>query len=250
MFLTINKKTIIVILAVLVVVVAISVPIGLTSTNATNRRMIPIYSVETLDNKVALTFDAAWGSDKTRGIMDELEKYGFKGTFFLTGFWVDANTELVKEIHARGHQVANHSENHKHLKNLSKEDIINEITLVNGKLEAITGEKATAFRAPFGEYDNRLITALNSENMACIQWDIDSLDWKGISGKEIVNRVQSKIKQGSIVLFHNNSDHVLDALPIVLLALKNKNLTSVRIDELIYKDNYVINNDGKQIKKS
>ncbi len=250
MFLVCKKKTLIICTVVLLVACIVSV---LTLANVETVfavREVPIYSVETLESKIALTFDAAWGADKTRSIMDVLERNGYKGTFFLTGFWIDANEDLVKEIHSRGHQIANHSENHKHLKELSEEQLNKEIDLVSEKIERLIGEKATCYRAPFGEYDNRLLNVLKAKGMQCIQWSIDSLDWKGISGAEIAKRVQDKLNNGDIVLFHNNSDHILDALPLIMLALKNKNLTSVRVDELIYKENYTVNNQGKQIKNS
>ncbi len=250
MFLVCKNKTLIICVVVLLIVCGIF-GVALAGVQQVFAEWeVPIYSVETVDNKVALTFDAAWGSDKTRLIMDILEQNGYKGTFFLTGFWIDANATLVQEIYARGHQIANHSENHKHLKELSVTSMTEEIDVVNEKIENLIGEKATCYRAPFGEYDNKLLNVLKNKNMQCIQWSIDSLDWKGISGSEICKRVQNKLQRGDIVLFHNNSEHILDALPLIMLSLKNKNLTAVRVDELIYKENFIINNQGKQIKNS
>ena len=250
MFLVVKKKVVYLIGAILLVIIVGSVAMGMSSKaiETASKRLIPIYSVDNVEGKVALTFDAAWGSDKTRRIMDLLEANGYKGTFFLTGFWIDENDELTKEIFNRGHLIGNHSENHKHLSELKKDVLKDEIDSVSTKVERITGQTTKYFRAPFGEYDNRLISMLNERNTYCIQWSIDSLDWKGISGKEISDRVVSQVKSGDIILFHNNSDHVLDALPLIILALKNKNLTAVRVDELIYKDNYYIDNSGKQIR--
>ena len=93
-----------------------------------------------------------------------------------------------------------------------------------------------------------MIEATENRGVQCIQWSIDSLDWKGISGGEIAERVVNNVEPGDIVLFHNNSDHILDALPLILLAIKNKGLKAVRMDQLVYKDNYAINAQGKQIK--
>lgn len=249
MFLVLNKKRVIaVVLIIVLLIIGAGIGIGINETSAQNRP-VPIYSVDCNENKVALTFDCAWGADKTRGIMDLIEGAGYKCTFFITGFWLDANQELVKEIHTRGHQIANHSENHPHLSKVDKETLEKEINSVNDKIKALTGENVTCFRAPFGEYDNRLLETLNSKNMLCIQWSIDSLDWKGISGKEITERVANRLKSGDIVLFHNNSDHILEALPLILASVKNKDLESVRVDELVYFENYKIDAEGKQIKK-
>lgn len=251
MFLVVKKKWLIALVCALLVVMIVAITTGVSVTSAVaTKRLIPVYSVERIDNKVALTFDCAWGADKTKLIMDEIEKNGYKCTFFVTGFWVDANKDLVKEINERGHQVANHSENHLHLGKANTQTIATEIDTTSNKIKEIVGTSPLYFRAPFGEYDNGLINALNERQTQCIQWSIDSLDWKGLTGKEIADRVSSKIKSGDIVLFHNNSEHILDALPLIMLTLKNKGLSAVRVDELVYKDNFVINGEGKQIKNS
>ena len=252
MFLVINRNKLIALAIVLILSLLVCVALGVTATTTDvfERRLIPIYSVETDNNKVALTFDCAWGSEKTRAIMDMVEQAGYKCTFFMTGFWINENQELVKEIHSRGHQLANHSENHPHLSKESAEVLMREIDGVNDKIEALTGIKPTCFRAPFGEYDNKMIKSLEERDMLCIQWSIDSLDWKGITGKEIAERVIKRLQRGDIVLFHNNSEHVLDALPLVLSVVKNKGLSAVRVDELVYFEGYTINSEGKQIKNS
>lgn len=251
MFLVVKKKWLIALVCALLVVMIVAITTGVSVTSAVaTKRLIPVYSVERSDNKVALTFDCAWGADKTKLIMDEIEKNGYKCTFFVTGFWVDANKDLVKEINERGHQVANHSENHLHLGEANTQTIATEIDSTSNKIKEIVGTSPLYFRAPFGEYDNGLINALNERQTQCIQWSIDSLDWKGLTGKEIADRVSSIIKSGDIVLFHNNSEHILDALPLIMLTLKNKGLSAVRVDELVYKDNFVINGEGKQIKNS
>lgn len=248
-----KKRTLFTFIIVLIIAAVTLVSLafsGVIGASAKEKRLIPIYSVAVDDGRIALTFDCAWGSTKTRRIMDEVEKYGYKCTFFATGFWIDENQELVKEIFSRGHQIGNHSENHPHLSKVDAETLGKEIDLVSAKIEALTGEKTTCFRAPFGEYDNRLMSALKERNTHCIQWSIDSLDWKGIGGKEITERVVNRLKSGDIVLFHNDSDHVLDALPFVLVAVKNKGLNAVRVDELIYFEDYTVDGQGKQIKNA
>lgn len=246
-----RNKLIVIIIALVMIAISVSIfSVYAIETDALAKRLVPIYSVETTENKVALTFDCAWGADKTRSIMDAIENAGYKCTFFVTGFWVDANGELVKEIVSRGHQIGNHSDNHPHMGKASDQTVRSEIDNVNSKIEALVGEKPSCFRAPFGEYDNKLLNTLSTRNMLCIQWSIDSLDWKGITGSEIAKRVINRLKSGDIVLFHNNSDHILDALPLVLSAIKNKGLNAVRVDELVYFANYVINAEGKQIKNS
>lgn len=249
MFLVLKKSKIIIaliLISVIVTGVVLTVEgIEVVAANAA-KKQIPIYAVETEERSVALSFDAAWGGDKTNGILDLLDTYQVKATFFLVGFWIDKYPELVKEISDRGHLIGNHSTNHPHFNKLSCQEMELEIVTTNNKISKIIDKEVKYFRAPFGEYNNELISILSENSMQCIQWDVDSLDWKGISGSEIAERILSKVKSGSIILCHNNSDYILEALPLILLGLKNKGLLSVRMDELVFESNYYIDNNGIQ----
>lgn len=86
--------------------------------------------------------------------------------------------------------------------------------------------------------------------MQCIQWSVDSLDWKGLSGSQITERVIANIEPGSIVLMHNAGDHIVEALPLILLSVQNKGMTAVRLDELVYSENYTVDSRGIQIKNT
>lgn len=252
MFLVLKKSKIIIaiVLIVIVVVAVILTAEGVQAVAANaEKKMLPIYAVNTALKSVALSFDAAWGGDKTANILDILDTYEVKATFFLVGFWIDKYPDLVKEITKRGHLIANHSTNHPHFNKLSAKEMRVEIESVNSKLAEIIGERPQYFRAPYGEYNNTLLSTLNELDMQCIQWDVDSLDWKGISAKDIAQRILSKVKGGSIILCHNNSDYIVEALPLVLLGLKSKGLTAVRMDELVLKENYYIDNNGIQHSK-
>lgn len=251
MFVVVKRSKIVlaVILIAVLVLAAVLTYGGLTlaePANAKDKRL-PVYGVARTDNRVGLTFDAAWGSDKTAKILDLLDQYNARATFFLTGFWVEDNEELTREIALRGHVVGNHSENHPHMNALSSTEKLLEIEEVERRIESITGEKPRYFRAPFGEYDDSLIDLLDKKGVRCVQWTVDSLDWKGLSGGQIAERILSKVKSGDIILCHNNSDHILDALPMVLLGLQNKGLRSVGMDELIYEKDYRIDHSGIQI---
>ncbi|MDR0854737.1 MAG: polysaccharide deacetylase family protein [Christensenellaceae bacterium] len=248
MFIVLRKKTILTAIAViLLVAVSLSVVIGLGAREAKTERKLPVYAVESGQNAVALTFDASWGAERTSLIMDVLEKYEVKGTFFLTGIWIDAYPDKVKEIAARGHEIQNHSLNHLNMSKLSVTEQIKEIETVNQKIEALTGKKPLYFRPPFGDYDNTLIATVRSLGMQSVQWDIDSLDWKKLSGGQIADRV-SKARDGSVILCHNNSEHIVEALPLILEGLKNKKLKPVTVSELIAVDNYNIDSSGLQLR--
>ncbi len=250
MFVSCKRSTIVI--AVMLVVVMITCAVVFFELDATlataSTRRIPVYNVDRTDNLVALTFDAAWGADKTSKIMDILDQHGVKGTFFLVGFWIDKYEDVVREIDSRGYLIGNHSAHHPHLGSLTSAKVTEELDAVNKKITAITGKEVCYFRAPFGEYNDTVVDVATSLNMQTVQWDVDSLDWKGLSGEEIATRVLARVKSGSIILMHNNSDHVLDALPLILKGLEEKGLMPTTLDQLIYKSDYYIDNNGTQIK--
>ena len=246
-FLIITKKHIMLGIAAVLAVTGITV--GSMSAFANNDRKLPIYCVETDKKQIAISFDAAWGNDDTQTLIDILKEYDVPATFFVVGSWVDKYPESVKALSDAGHQIQNHSNTHPHMPQLSKEQMCDEIESCNKKIEAITGVCPTLHRPPYGDYDNALIETLASLNMSTIQWDVDSLDWKDTATPDsICKRVTSKVKNGSIVLFHNDADHTPEALPTILKCLKDEGYEFVFISDLILKENYEIKHDGTQCK--
>ncbi|KGG79874.1 deacetylase [Caloranaerobacter azorensis H53214] len=213
------------------------------------KKELPIYSVDTDEKKIAISFDAAWGDQYTKQILDILDKYNVKTTFFLVGFWVDRYPDMVKEIVKRGHEIGNHSTNHPHMTKLSQEQIIKELKETEDKIKKITGQKTILFRPPFGDYNDKLIRTCKNNGYYVIQWDVDSLDWKELGVEPVVDRVLRNVKKGSIVLFHNNAKYVTKYLPIIIEKLQAKGYKIVPVSELIYKENYYIDNTGRQIKR-
>ncbi len=212
-------------------------------------RRLPIYGVKTDENKISISFDAAWGADKTSEIMDICDSYGIKATFFLVGFWVEKYPEKVKEIYNRGFEIGIHSNTHPDMTKLSKTQIREELSTNMQMIQQITGETPKLFRPPYGYYNNNLLEVCDELKLSCIEWSVDSLDWKGLSASQLSARVVGKAKAGDIVLFHNNSDHITTGLKMVLESFKYKKLEVVPIGQLIYYSDFTINSQGIQIKK-
>lgn len=141
-------------------------------------RKLPIYSVATTEKKIAISFDAAWGDDHTKPILDILDQYKVKTTFFLVEFWAKKFPEDVKMIHDRGHEIGNHSSTHPDMANLSAEEITKELMGAEENIKAITGEKPTVFRPPFGSYNNNLMETCEKNGYQVIQWSVETLDLK------------------------------------------------------------------------
>jgi polysaccharide deacetylase family sporulation protein PdaB len=219
---------------------------GMLSVFMNNDRKLPIYCVDVPEKKIAISFDAAWGADKTEEILKILKEHNIKTTFFLVGFWVDNFPDMVKKISDEGHEVANHSARHPKMSTLSKEQIIKELNSTSEKIEAITGKPTTLLRPPFGDYNNNLIETAQELGYQVIQWDVDSLDYKDYGTQAIVDKVLKKVGNGSIVLFHNNATYTPEALPIILDELQKQGYSIVPISELIHKENYYIDHTGRQ----
>lgn len=216
----------------------------------TSNQKLPIYSVDCKDNNIALTFDISWGLNNTMSILEVLDKYNVKATFFIVGAWIDSdeeNVNIVKEIDRRGHEIGNHSNMHPDFTKVSKEKIIKEIEITDAKIRKITNKECKLFRCPSGAYNENVIETVESTDHYCIQWDVDSIDWKSQGADLEYNRVIKNVKPGSILLFHNDAKYTPSNLPRIIENLKSRDYEFVKVSDLIYKDNYYIDNDGKQI---
>lgn len=207
---------------------------------------IPIYSVETKEKKLAITFDAAWGDQYTDDILSILQKNNVKATFFLVGSWTDKYGDKVKKIKSMGHEIGNHSSTHPHFTQLDTQKIKDEIFSTSDKIKNITGESTKLFRPPFGDYNSNVVRTIRETGHFCVQWDVDSLDWTNPGEDFIYERIMGSIGNGSIILFHNNAEQTPKVLDKLIKDIKKQGYEFVTISELIYKDNYFIDHTGKQ----
>ena len=210
-------------------------------------RLLPIYSVETPERKIAVTFNCAWDAADIPDILAALEKYDAKATFFLVGSWAEQNPDAVEMIAKAGHEIGTHSNTHPDMAAISKEKIIEELSRSCERIAAAGGGTPKLFRAPSGSYNNTLIETAAEEGFTTIQWDVDSRDWKKPDPAEMVTKVTENVQCGSIVLFHSGAEPTPAALPQILDILSQQGYEFVTVSELIYKENYTINNDGRQI---
>ncbi len=253
-FLVLKSKFIKLFLVISIVIVLLVISIdGISSAQVFfgyPLKKVPVYYVQTEEKKIAITFDAAWGGDKTEKIIAILNEYEVKATFFLVGFWVEAYGDLVSKIVENGFEIGTHSNSHHDFTKLDKESMRTDLQTSIDLIKAKNGGKEVEFfRPPYGAYNNTLIELCEEMKIIPIQWNIDSLDWKGISAESIVNRITPNAKNGSIVLCHNNSDHILEALPMLLSQLKQMNYQVTTVGDIVLRTDYTIDRTGKQIPK-
>lgn len=215
-------------------------------------RKLPIYCVETDEKKVAISFDAAWGADDTDELLRILKENDVKTTFFMCGYWVDDYPEEVKKIYADGHDLGNHSATHPHMSQLSKQQIKDELAKTGEKVKNLTGYEMDLFRPPFGEYNNNVIEAAEESGYYTVQWDVDSLDWKNLGAEHEINQVlnHKHLGNGSIILFHNDAKFTPKALDTIIKGLKDKGFEIVPVSEIIIREDFHMDHEGRQMKNN
>lgn len=211
-------------------------------------KKLPIYSVKTDEKKVALTINCAWNADDIDLILETLEKENIKVTFFVVGTWAEKYKEEVKKIADAGHEIGNHSDTHPHVSNLSKEKNIEQIQKCSTKVKQITGKETNLYRGPYGEYNDVVIEAAEELGHKTIQWSIDTLDYNSLTGEQMIDRINSKLTNGSIILMHNGTENTALSLEMIIKNIKEKGYEIVPVSELIYDNNYNIDSTGMQSK--
>ena len=210
-------------------------------------RELPVYGVGRSDDRIALTIDAAWDADKTPFILDTLDKYGVKATFFLCGVWVKQYPEYVKEIAKRGHEIGNHSLTHPHMNRMDSITIQKELSDLDDMLQELTGKRSTLFRAPFGEYNDTVIKAAHEAGYEVIQWSRDTVDWKkDRSAQTILDGVLKKLQSGDIILCHNNGYKIETYLPVLIETAQQKGFSFVTVSELLLSGETSVDSNGIQ----
>lgn len=251
-FLQLNNKTskkVLLVLILLFISSIVSIGVNYKSKGVFKflSKELPIYNVDTKDKKIALTFDVSWGDDNTPMILDILDKYNVKATFFLVGAWIDGNETVVKDMVKRGNELGNHTNKHPNMNKISKEKLVEEIMTCDAKILSITGTSTKLFRFPEGTYNDNSVKTVEATGHYSIQWDVDSIDWKENGANIEYNRVVKKVKSGSILLFHNNAKYTPENLPRIIEKLQGEGYEFVKVSDLIYKDNYYLDASGKQI---
>ena len=256
MFFVINRDKIYAYcVSILTVILLFCVANVMTSKNGDNvvmtssgNKELPIYSVETNEKKVSLTINSAWNDSDIDKILEVLKENDVKVTFFMVGNWVEKYPKAARKIKEAGHEIGSHSYSHPHVNNLSYEENQKEISKSVDVIKKITGYDVKLYRPPYGEYNNTVINVANEMKYVPIQWSLDTLDYTNITGEEMWKRLDGKVKSGDIILMHNGTKHTANSLDMIIKNIKKEGYKIVPVSELIYKDNYIIDINGRQKK--
>ena len=186
----------------------------------------------TTGNKViALTFDDGPGP-YTAHLLDILDQYGAKATFFLIGSKVSGQSSVVRSIQARGHQLGNHSWSHPELPKLSVDQIAGEIDRTNEAIRQATGVKPSILRPPYGAVNGVVLEQLRLRNMSSILWSVDTRDWADRNSQIVCSRAVAGARPGAVILMHDIHQTSVNAVPCILSSLKQQGYSFVTIQRL------------------
>ena len=211
-----------------------------SKTTADTSTVITAGIVNHTTKQIALTFDAGWLYENTEALLNLLDKYNVKATFFVRGLWAKEHPDLATEIVNRGHDLENHSLTHGHMNAMTDAEVQNEIRQTTDIIRETTGFLPQLFRPPYGEYDKRILGILKEEGYPyTILWTVDSYDWaEEMNGVKItkdylVKRVLSKASDNGIILMHVGGYETINALPEIITGLRLKGYELVKVNDML-----------------
>ena len=192
----------------------------------------PIYRGHPDKPMVSFIINVAWGNEYLPEMLATLKKHQVKASFFLEGRWVKNNPELAKMIVSAGHEVGNHSYTHPDMKRISAAQTRDQLLKTNEVIEAATGKKSIWFAPPSGSYRDETVTIAAEFKMKTVMWTVDTIDWQKPSPNQLINRVISKISNGSMVLMHP-TESTAKSLDTLITRIEEKGLKLGTVSELM-----------------
>ena len=195
---------------------------------------------------IAITYDDG-PSQYTAELLDGLKARGAKATFFVVGYQAQARPSIVQREWMEGHQVANHTWDHPQLTKQSAAGVQSQLSRTDAMLDRAIGfDQNYMLRPPYGDYSNDVVLTARGMGYEVIQWSVDSLDWKNLGVQPMTDRATKSVQSGDIILFHNDSQYILDALPTILKSYREQGFTVVPVSQLLLPGETTIDAQGRQ----
>jgi peptidoglycan-N-acetylglucosamine deacetylase len=198
----------------------------------------PIYRGHPDKPMVSFIINVAWGNEYISDMLATLKKHNVSASFFLEGNWVKKNPELAKMIVSAGHEVGNHSYSHPDMAKLTAAQAREQMVKTNEIIEAVTEKKVEWFGPPSGSYRDETVKIASELNMKTVLWTVDTVDWKKPTPDVLINRVISKIDNGSMVLMHP-TDSTAKSLDRLITLIKQKNLKIGTVSQLMNEERII-----------
>ena len=230
-----KKKLLIANVAALTVIAVVLTVLALNGTGAVIEVAgnAAVYRGDPENDGVTLMFNVYWGEEYIPDILDILDAYGVKTTFFIGGSWAAKNMGLVKEISERGHEIGSHGYNHKDAENLNYDRNIDEMVPAERLLEQITGKEISLFAPPSGSVGDKMFEAAKDLGYTVVMWSRDTVDWRDKNPDLVYKRATQDTQSGELILMHP-TEHTLKALEKILIYYKNSGLKPMPAGENIF----------------
>lgn len=207
--------------------------INYSQTTATyGENLSAIYQGNTDSNKVSFMINVYWGSEYIPSMLEALDDYNVKTTFFVGGMWVEKEPELFKQIYDNGHEIANHGYYHRDQDKLNYSDNYSEINDCHEIVKSQIGVSMNLFAPPSGAYNNATLMSANDLGYKTIMWTRDTIDWRDHDTDIIYNRAIKNIKGGDLILMHP-TQNTMEALPKILEYCKTHNIIATTVSDVL-----------------
>ena len=181
---------------------------------------------------IALTFDDGPGP-YTEKLLDILDRYDAKATFFLIGSKVSARANTLRRMQSRGHQLGNHSWSHPELNKVSAEQLASEIDQTNNVIKQAVGTKPNIIRPPYGAFNRAVLDQFRQRGMSAVVWSVDTRDWADRNSEIVCSRAVAGARNGAVILMHDIHQTSVNAVPCILDSLKQQGYSFVTVQNLI-----------------
>ena len=250
-FITVKMRNIVFTVAALTVLCVLVVSVSGTNASGVwlgkTPRKMPIHSVDLEEKLVALTFDAFDDEETMSAVLTVLEDGGIPATFFVSGFWAHNNAETLKRMSEADIEIGTKGNTLTQMSRLGASAARLELETGIKAVEEITDRRVELFRPPFGEYSDTLINAADDMGLYIVKWDINA---EIQTSQNIASNVLPKVKNGSIIYLSNDRPITAQSLTLIIEGIKNKGYDFVAAGDLIHRENYTINHEGRQVRQA
>ena len=220
----------ILIVAILVSLSVVAIPFSGSVSTSTNPNVI--YQGNTNQNKVSFMINVYWGTEYIEDMLDVLDLYKVKTTFFVGGSWLAKNVEVAQEIYKRGHEIGNHGYNHKDHNKISYQQNYDEIHKTHLLVSANLGIEMNLFAPPSGAYNDTTVEVAMSLKYRTIMWTHDTIDWRDKDTDLIIKRATKNLSNGDLILMHPTKN-TLEALGSILAYAQNNGFEATTVSNVI-----------------
>lgn len=220
----------IIIVAILVGLSIVAIPFGSSVRVSANPNVI--YQGNTKNNKVSFMINVYWGTEYIEDMLDVLDLYKVKTTFFVGGSWLAKNVEVAQEIYKRGHEIGNHGYNHKDHDKISEQQNYDEIHKTHLLVSANLGVEINLFAPPSGAYNDVTVDVAMGLGYRTIMWTHDTIDWRDKDTDLIIKRATKNLSNGDLILMHPTKN-TLEALSSILAYAENNGFCATTVSEVI-----------------